>query len=207
MEVLIVANGKIRNAGWYRPLIKESRTVIAADGGADNCIKLGITPDYIIGDMDSISKGALKKFEGRSKIIRDNDQDRTDLQLAIGLANSLKAMKITIIGAIGDRMDHTMANALSMTEAKSEVKIVDEFNEIRIAEKGIELSGEKDDIVSVIALSGLKGMTYEGLRWKVKNADFPAGWIGICNRMTRKKARISLSSGKILVIRAREVDK
>ncbi len=62
MNTLIVANGTLGTKSFYRPLLKNMQYVIAADGGADNCLKLGITPDKIIGDMDSISHKAKKNL-------------------------------------------------------------------------------------------------------------------------------------------------
>lgn len=204
MRLLIVANGIIKDAGFYNPFTEEAGIVIAADGGADNCMKLGIVPDYIIGDMDSITEKAMKAFS-RAKIIHDPDQDKTDLQKAVKLANSLKPEKITIIGAIGERMDHTIANVFCLAGAVAESEIIDENNEIRVVEDSIGISGNKGDIVSVLSLSEVKGLTYEGLKWAVKDMDVPSGWTGVCNEMSGRKAKIYMSSGKIIVIKSRDV--
>jgi len=63
MNILIVANGTIKNRNFYKKIIKKASIIIAADGGADNCIKLGISPNYVIGDLDSISNKAKEKFK------------------------------------------------------------------------------------------------------------------------------------------------
>jgi thiamine pyrophosphokinase len=204
MRLLIVANGCIKNAEWYSSITSEADKVIAADGGADNCMKLGIVPDYVIGDMDSISVKARKLFGDKSEFTPDPDQDRTDLQKAVELANSLKPDKITIIGAIGERMDHTIANVFCLAGVVAESEIIDENNEIHVVEDSIEISGNKGDIVSVLSLSEVKGLTYEGLKWAVKDMDVPSGWTGVCNEMSGRKAKIYMSSGKIIVIKARD---
>ncbi|MBN1896095.1 MAG: thiamine diphosphokinase [Candidatus Aenigmarchaeota archaeon] len=203
MKILIVANGCIKNTEWYKPMIEGCGKVIAADGGADNCIKLGIIPDYIIGDMDSITAEAKKKFSA-SKIIEDKDQDKTDLQLAIRLAESLRPENITVIGATGERLDHTIGNVLSLADSESDIMIIDENNEVYSVNDSIEIHGRKGDIVSVIAVSEVSGLAYEGLRWELKNKDVHSGWMGVCNEMNGDSAKISVTSGKIIVIKSRD---
>lgn len=204
MRLLIVSNGTIENPEWYSPMAGDFDKIIAADGGADNCMKLNIVPDFIIGDMDSISENAKRAFEGRSEIIHDPDQDKTDLQLAVRLANSLKPERIRIIGAIGRRMDHTISNIMALTETEAESEIVDENNIVRVVEDSLEITGRKGDIVSVVALSDVKGLSYEGLKWEVKNRNLPSGWTGICNEMTGVNAKVTLRGGKIVVIKAKD---
>ena len=204
MNLLIVANGDVNNISWYDFIIKEADQVIAVDGGADNCIKLGVTPDYIIGDLDSISLEAKTKFEKKSRLIYDGDQNKTDMQLAINLSNSLKPEKIIFTGTIGNRIDHTIANIFSLAHAKADSKIVDEYNEVYFVKKNLELSGKKGDLVSILSVSDVQGLTYEGLKWNLNKADVPSGWIGICNEMIEEKAKISLAYGKIIVIKPRD---
>lgn len=199
MKVLIVANGKINSKAFYKKIIQDADKVIAADGGADNCLKLGIIPDYVIGDLDSISSKAQKKF--RNIITHDPSQDATDLEKALALAKKLKCTKITITGAIGSRIDHTIANIISSMRANVPSEIVDETNNICIVGKKIEFSGKKGDIISVIPISKVKGLTYIGLKWNLKNKNVDTGWIGVSNKMIGNKAKISLKSGKIIVIR------
>jgi thiamine pyrophosphokinase len=204
MKLLIVANGIVKDTGWYKSVTKGFDKIIAADGGADNCMKLGIAPDYIIGDMDSISEKARKAFGSRCELIHDPDQEKTDMQKAVGLANSLRPDKITVIGAVGERMDHTIANVFCLADTNAQSEILDEHNEIRVVEDEIEISGRKGDVVSVLSVSEVRGLGYEGLKWTVKDPDVPPGWTGLCNEMTGRKARIFISSGKIIVIKARD---
>jgi len=204
MKILIVANGNINDVNYYSQFIQESNTIIAADGGADNCLKLNITPEYIIGDLDSISDKAKAEFSEKSKIIQDMDQNKTDMQLAIELADKLDAKHVSIIGAIGSRMDHTIANIMCLDKLNCKMHILDEFNDIYMVRKEINLKGKIGDIISVIALSDVKGLNYEGLKWNVSQKNIESGWIGICNEMISSTAKITLSSGKIIVFRSKE---
>ena len=202
MTVLVVANGRIGLTDFYADVVDSADVVIAADGGADNCIKLGAEPDRVVGDMDSISDQARNKFADKLK--PDDDQNATDLTKALRLAESLKADEIVIIGAIGKRIDHTLANILSLQNVTADVRIIDEHNEIFVVDDEIELDGQKGDIVSVFALSDVKGLRYKGLRWDVKDEDVKAGWSGSSNEMTGASATISLKHGKLVVVKAVE---
>ncbi|MFZ2189658.1 MAG: thiamine diphosphokinase [Candidatus Magasanikiibacteriota bacterium] len=205
MKILIIANGEIKNYGFYTYLISQSALVICADGGANHCPGLDVVPDYVIGDFDSVSKDLLEELKNnhKTKVIYDPDQDKTDLELAIKLAESFQPEEINIIGAIGDRMDHTLANIICLDQVnrKIKAKIINEKNEIELIEDICEIEGERDDIVSIIPLNLVTGLTYEGLKYGVKNKQVDLGWIGVCNRLENDTAKIKINSGKILVIK------
>jgi thiamine pyrophosphokinase len=207
MNIIIIANGTINNLNFHKKLIKQSDLIVCADGGANHCPKLKIAPNFVIGDLDSIKPALLKKFKNskKTKVIYDPDQNKLDLELAIKLAESFKPEKINIIGALGDRMDHTLANiiCLGQINRKIKAKIINEKNEIELVDKICEIKGKKGDIVSIIPLDLVKGLTYTGLKWGVKNKSVDLGWLGICNKMTGNKATIKLQQGKVLVIRSR----
>ena len=176
--------------------------IIAADGGADNCIKIGIEPDHVIGDLDSISAKAKKKFS--KKIIHDKSQDTTDLEKAINLTKKLKCTFLEIICATGLRMDHTLSNIICLLRVNFPSRIIDKDHDICIPLKKLELKGKKGDVISVIPISEVKGLTYSGLKWNIQNKDTETGWIGTSNEMISNKASISLKSGKIIVIKTKK---
>ncbi|MBR9699728.1 thiamine diphosphokinase [Candidatus Woesearchaeota archaeon] len=200
MRILIVANGRIKDKEFYKKI--KADKILAADGGADNCIRLGITPDKVIGDMDSISKKAKELFKDR--LFHDSDQNSTDLQKCIHYSKQYKVSEYIIIGAIGRRIDHTLGNIMVLDELEHPATILDEHNNIYMVKDSIELKGKKGDIVSIIAISDIEGLAYKGLKWIVTNREAEAGWTGTCNEMNAKNASISLKKGKILVIQARD---
>jgi len=167
---------------------------------------MGIIPDYIIGDLDSADIKTIDYFKDKkTKVIHDTNPDKTDMELAISLAETLSPSEIIILGAIGDRIDHTLANILCLTYIKSDVKakIVNEKNIIELVEDSIDLNGKKDDIISIVPLTDISDLNYSGLKWNVKDLKTNLGWFGICNKLENDQANISFSKGKILVIRVR----
>jgi len=167
---------------------------------------MGITPDYIIGDLDSADSTVINFFkEKKVKIIRDTNQDKTDMELAISLAETLDPSEIIILGAIGDRIDHTLANIMCLDKIKSDIKaeIIDYKNIIQLVKGPIEINGEKNDVISVIPITDVDNLNCNGLKWNVEKLDSKMGWFGISNKITEKKAHISFSKGKVLIIRVR----
>ncbi len=204
--IVIVANGAMKNRDFHAKILKAADMIVCADGGANGVDALGYVPDFVIGDMDSIKKKVLEKLKknGRTKIIEDPDQDKTDTELAISLAESFKPNEMIILGAIGDRFDHTLANILCLMKINRKINagIVDSGNEIRLVEKEIVLEGKKDQVISVFALTEVKGMKYEGLKWPAPKTNLGSGWFGISNRLTRPKGKIKIGGGKVLVVKS-----
>lgn len=203
MHITIILNGNIDDYDFYKDIIKSSETIICADGGANHALKMNIYPDIIIGDMDSISDEVKEKFHD-SKIIEDLDQNMTDFDLALAKGLTLSPEKIYVIGAIGTRLDHTLANILTVIDTEVSVKFIDEKNTLEIIDDQITIQGKINDIISIIAITNVKGLTYAGLKWEVKNKNVEQGWIGISNRMIKDTCSIKLDSGKVLVIKAKE---
>jgi thiamine pyrophosphokinase len=205
-KIAIIANGSMNNKELHKELLKDFDIFICADGGANNAKDMKIRPDYIIGDLDSIKASVYNYFKKQNtKIIKDIDENKTDLELAINLAETLNPSEIKIFGAIGNRIDHTLANifCLDKIDSKIPAEIVDDKNIIKLIKNKTDFFGEKDDIVSVVPLSDVSNLNYLGFKWNVKNQDIKSGWFGISNIMLGKKAIIDFSKGKILVIKVR----
>jgi len=206
-KIVIIAKGTINNINFHKNLLKDVDIIICADGGVNNAKKIGVTPDFIIGDLDSADSSILDFYKNtKTKVIKDTNQDKTDLELALSLAESLDPHEILILGAIGDRIDHTLANILCLNKIKPGIKaqIIDDKNTVELVDKKIDIVGNKDDIVSVIPLTDVSGLSYTGLKWLVSDKHTKFGWFGISNRLTQNNATISLSEGKLLVIRVKE---
>ena len=209
VRICIICNGTLNGVDFNRNTLADADTVICADGGANHAFSLGVVPDYVIGDMDSVGAEVLHKLENNkgTRVIVDKDQDRTDTELAIELALTLDPQEILLLCAIGARIDHTIANIICLNMIREiPARILDKDNEIYLMQgndlkNNLELSGRKDDIVSVIPLNELKGLEYDGLKWDVPDKVKNFGWLGICNRMSDDQAKISFESGDVIVIK------
>ncbi len=185
--------------------------VVAADGGSRHCQELGITPNVLIGDMDSTNPDLVKDWEasGVEVIHFPPDKDQTDLELALMHVQSEGATKIIVYGAVGGRLDMTFGNLLLLThpDLKSVVKLVCGNEEIRVLREGdlLTLPGTVGDTISLIPLSmdGAK-ITTKGLEYPLEKEVLEFGLTrGISNRLENKQATIHLESGLLAVIHTR----
>ena len=205
----IICNGTLNDKDFHKSILKKADLIICADGGANNADKLGVVPDYVIGDMDSAEKDILDKLskQQNTKIILDLNQDKTDTELAIELAESFNPKEIMLLCAIGTRIDHTIANVLCLDRVKKgiNVKIIDNKNEIILIDSSsLDVFGKKGDIISIIPLTDVKGLTYDGLKWGVDDKNVKFNWFGICNQLTSQKGSVSVKKGKLVIIKAKD---
>ena len=140
IKTLIVSGGNVED-NILTNFKNEFNYVIASDRGLEELDKYNIVPNYIIGDFDSIDKEILNKYIKNKdiKIMELNpEKDYTDTHMALKLAIELKSTSIIIIGAIGTRLDHTIANIHILKEALDEnieCRIIDSRNEIQLINK------------------------------------------------------------------------
>ena len=129
MHAIIVLGGE-RMTSLCAPL-PEKALVIAADRGWDNALALGLSPDVLVGDMDSISAVPDGVELHRSPAVKDE----TDAQLAIRCAVSRGADSLTLVGRIAGRADHTLSLIFLLESLKKHgiaAEIVDDINRIRL---------------------------------------------------------------------------
>lgn len=213
MNTLIITGGKI-NKNFAKKYLKSNKydIIIAVDKGLETIDYLKLEPQYILGDFDSVNTKILEKYKTQDiKIIKLNpEKDLTDTHSAIDLALKLKSTEITILGAIGTRIDHTMANIHILKQALDKnikAKIVNEKNEIELIDK--EITIKKDDnykYVSIIPLTTqVTGITIEGMKYIINDYTLSIGdSLGVSNEQIDKEAKISIKTGILVVIKSKD---
>ena len=213
METLIITGGKI-NKNFAKKYLKSNKydIIIAVDKGLETIDYLKLEPQYILGDFDSVNTKILEKYKTQNiKIIKLNpEKDLTDTHSAIDLALEIKSTEITILGAIGTRLDHTMANIHILKQALDKnikAKIVNEKNEIELIDKEIII--KKDDnykYVSIIPLTtNVTGITIEGMKYIINDYTLSIGdSLGVSNEQIDKEAKISIKTGILVVIKSKD---
>ncbi len=208
--LFVIAGGQIRNLSFFQAKLSELNPsgIICADSGAGHLYSIGIIPHVIIGDMDSLTAEMLEYFKERGcKIIRYPEaKDETDTQLALEYAFGMAPDEIYLFGAIGTRIDHTLANiSLLVYGAKKgmNVRFIDEWCEASIVSRELVIDGEPGQTVSLLPFSDVvKGITLDGFEYPLKDGVMEVGRpYGISNRLTSKRGVISVSTGYLLVIR------
>ena len=181
---------------------QESDLIIAADGGYSTLKKLNIKPDLVVGDFDSL--GEAPKNENVIKHPVKKDDTDTLLAVKIGLEKGYKTF--VIYGAIGGRLDHTVATiqtATFVTENGGTPYIYDGNCTITtIKNSTINLNKNAKGYVSIFALSGVaKGVTIEGLLYELNDAEItPSFPIGVSNEFIGKESKITVKDGVLTII-------
>lgn len=200
--VLVITGGDPVPAASVAGLA-DADVVVAADSGLDHAEALGITPDVVVGDFDSVSADALSRFEGpveRHPVAKD----ATDLELALQRAVEERPDRIVVVGGHGGRLDHFLANALVLTTVPSQIIVEWRAGSagIHVVHTAIDLIGTPGDKVSLVPVGGdVDGVTTEGLRWPLADASLASGsTLGVSNEFAGSSARIEVGSGTLLVI-------
>lgn len=210
MRCVILTGGSAGEASWLAEIIKPEDKVICVDGGARYASSLGIVPDMIVGDMDSINRGVLVKFEKLGSVIKEYpvDKDDTDTALALAEALSVKPEEVIILGALGTRFDHSLANVHLLTAAREQgvhARIVNEYNDISLVSPGERkvIAGELGDLFSLLPLTAeVSGINVTGAKWPLRDALFVLGNpYGISNRLAADRAEVTINSGLLLLIK------
>lgn len=190
------------------------QNIIAVDRGLEILYQLNIVPNHVVGDFDSVSVPILEHYRNNTQVIfhkYNSEKDNTDTDIALKLAISLHSSNITIMGALGKRMDHALSNIHILSdalEAKIPCQIVDDYNKIYLVNNNITLNKNKTygKYISLIPLtSEVEGLTLIGFKYPLSNASLVIGKsLGVSNEIIEEVANIKLEKGILIVIESRD---
>ena len=190
------------------------QNVIAGDRGLEALYQLKIIPNHVVGDFDSVSPEILEFYKKQPKIIfhtYNAEKDNTDTDIALKLAIQMKSSEITILGALGKRMDHAIANIHILKDALGAnipCQILDEHNRIYLVntEKTLEKDKVYGKYISLIPLtSTVEGLTLKGFKYPLNKYNLPIGTsLGISNEMIEDIAHIEMEKGILIVIESKD---
>ncbi len=213
MSTLIVTGGNINTEFLKETLEKtEFETIIAADKGLEALNKINVMPNYIIGDFDSVNKTTLNQYKDKNIEITylKPEKDFTDTHMAIKLAIEKRAKHITIIGATGTRMDHTLANIHILNETLQNnvpTEIINENNRIMLINRKAKLIKNTNyKYVSIIPLTTkITGVTLKGFKYNIENTTINLGEsIGVSNEQIEQEALIEIKEGIAILIYSKD---
>jgi thiamine pyrophosphokinase len=208
MRAAIAVNGLVHDYTALAALLRPEDCLIGADGGTDHWLAIGRTPQIVVGDLDSLSPQAASDLAAQGVLFEQHppDKDQTDLELAIERALAEGAQEVLIVGALGGRLDQTLANLLILAQRSWSVPVrVVEGSQIAQVLRGpgsLTLHGSPGDTLSLLPLSAtVEGLTYTGLRYPLQNATLSFGSTrGVSNTLSGTCATVTLRSGVALII-------
>ena len=211
--VMIFANGDLQNPAKIKQMATQAKQIIAADGGLVHVQALGLVPNLLIGDLDSVTPEQVRWAEEQGAEVRrfSPDKDETDLELALMAAAETGTSRILIVAALGGRLDQTLSNIFLLNLpalANMDVRIDDGQQEVILVRESIDLIGQEGELVSLLPLSPIvRGITTTGLKYPLEDASMIFYHSrGISNQMTGNKARIEFQSGILICMHERKDD-
>ena len=181
MQAIVFANGEL---GTYTPVsacLGQVDLIICADGGTRHALALGLVPDVVIGDLDSMEDGARQRVErfGTRVIAYPRAKDETDLELALLYAVEQGATEIVVWGAQGGRIDHELGNLLLLAHPRLsgvDVRICCGNQQVLLVRDRVVLEGQVGDLLSLLPIGGdAHGVSSSGLEYALEDETL---WFG-----------------------------
>ena len=215
-EIVIICDGAFPKTEYPRYLIRTADFIICCDGALRKFLRNSKAifgaerlPDKVIGDMDSLSP-AMKARYG-DLIVTIDEQENNDQTKAFtwALENIGGIGRITILGATGEREDHTIGNiSLLMEYARTyrpqdrgiDVQMISDHATIFAITGTFEMECGEGRKVSIFSPDNSLRITSEGLKFQTCNVVFDNWWQATLNLAVKDRVRLELSHPSIAVV-------
>lgn len=208
MRAVVFVNGLIQDYAALRPWLHDGDHLVAADGGTRHALALGVRPHVIVGDLDSLDATIAAELAAQGTQIERHPtgKNATDLELAIERALRDGAHEIVVVGALGGRLDQTLANVLILAQRvwPALISLVEGDQVATLIRGGetLRLGGAPGTTVSLLPLTPeVTGITYHGLLYPLTDATLRLGSTrAISNEVAEPPATVHIASGLALVV-------
>ena len=195
-------------AGGFTELaapVQKDDYMIAADGGLRHLEAIGLAPNAILGDFDSLG------YTPENATVFPVEKDDTDAMRAVRQALALGFSEIHLYGGLdGKRLDHTIANLQTLQFLADHgavgYLIGKRYIATTVKNGSLSFSESATGILSVFCMGqDAQGVTLTGLKYELTNGTLTAGFpLGVSNHFTGKSATVSVKDGSILILYDRE---
>lgn len=211
-RAVLFANGQAK-PGFEISLIPGD-FLVAVDGGLRHLRRLGLKPDLLIGDLDSVNPDELAELVKAGIEVRQFPpaKDQTDLELALDHAFEIGYTQIIIAYAFGDRVDHTLGNISLLARPDLEgitLSLDDGQVEARLLKQSASLPTQPGDLISLFPWGEpVDGISTKGLEYPLYNETLlPWQARGISNIALGDSIELEIQSGRLLVIKTKPTQK
>ncbi|MEO7717968.1 MAG: thiamine diphosphokinase [Capsulimonas sp.] len=205
-QATILANGPFVDDGRLRARVAQGGSLIGVDGGAVRLLALGLTPQWVTGDGDSVTAAQRAALEAAgAQFVETLDQYRVDLDKALSFAiNEVGARDVAVFGASEGRLDHTVAAMIAVLKhgRRAALQIVDAHGTAQPVFGQLTLSGSdlNGRIVSLIALGTVEDVWFEGVRWPLMGETIGVGERdATSNEIVADTIRVRAGAGDLLI--------
>jgi thiamine pyrophosphokinase len=222
---VLVGHGRFSGTAAEQDLLQRADLVVAADGGALYAWQAGRRADVVVGDWDSLgahpgdSPGDDPECLRGARIVSvPREKDETDLELALGEAVRQGCTEVVFLGALGGRLDQSLANLqllVAAAEQRVRASIVEGRRRVWLLSAGdgpgragaaglaeLEFTGQPGEYVSLLPVTAVAGGVWtEGLRYPLAGEELWLGKTrGISNEFLGERAKVRVGSGRLLVV-------
>jgi thiamine pyrophosphokinase len=201
MHALIVGNGTPPPKALLLYEKERADLVIAADGGGNSCMEMGVEPDIVVGDMDSFDSGRWQN----TLALRLTDQETNDFEKSLIYAKNNGAHTVTALGVTGERLDHTLKNISVMVQFLEDFEslvVKDALGWMMILPKSYKIDVPVGTVISLFPVSGrVEGIVTKGLEFALNGEILQNGLRdGSSNRAVSPVVEIIHGNGDLLMM-------
>lgn len=202
---VIFGGGEIADIRYTQNLLQKGDYIICADRGYAYCSSINVIPDLVLGDFDSYSGKVSPKCE----ILRyPIEKDDTDTMLAVKEAIRRGYQEILMVGMLGGRLDHTLANIQTLVYAVQHgesAQIIDKGCRITVIKdnQSVTIPYERGFHFSVFCHSDkAQGVSIRHAKYELEDADITNGFpIGVSNAfLPGEDAQVSVKKGILVIV-------
>ncbi len=208
-SALIVGNGEPPARELFAACARAADLILCADGGANTARCYGYAPDYIVGDLDSVSRQSKAALAADRLVLVDPEGNMgTDGQKVLNHALALGVTQAVLLGFTGRRTDHLLGN-LSLLKTFADrlaLRIIDDYCDIRLIDRCIRFRAALGQKISLCPLNGAaEGIETFGLKWPLRSESLiPGVRDGISNEVVANPVEIRVGRGDLLLCVQRE---
>jgi thiamine pyrophosphokinase len=202
---VVLGGGDLHPA--VRPILERASLIVAADSGASHTLALGLRPDVVVGDSDSIDAEALLMLhaEGIPFEHHPTDKDATDGELAIEYARKAGFDRVTLVtGGSIERLDHVLALVAQVSASECTTDAYIGTAHIQRVEPGRPLMFEETigATLTLLAMCArVEGITTTGLLWPLSDEPlWPGCTRGVSNLVLTSPIEVTVGSGTLIAI-------
>ncbi len=204
MHALLFANGELELPASGLPA---ADVLIAADGGSRHCRTLGVYPHVLIGDFDSLEPQLQTELKAHGTQLHAHPvrKNETDFELALLYAMQVGATRASVVGGLGRRWDHSLANLLLAADARFAnlpITFLHGPQQLFPIRTSAHIDAPLGSRVSLIPLAeDARGVTTQGLEYPLNGERIPFGSSrGVSNVVSAANANVSLQGGLLLCV-------
>lgn len=201
----MLAGGPLEPTARLRRLAAEAAFVVAADSGLAHAAALGVRPQLLVGDMDSVRSADEARWPHLARERHPTAKDALDLELALDAARARGATRLRVMGAFGGRLDQTLATLLigaRLARDGLEVALHGDGRDAHPLAAGaaVDLDVPAGVTFSLLALTDPTRASVRGARFELDDAALPFGsGLGVSNE-SRARPRVRCEAGLLVVV-------